>query len=410
MYTFDMQFESKIYTAKWGDYNITLEKNISEAGSVSGNGKFVAGMERTITAVTNEGYTWLGWYDDETKVSEGTSLTYNFAMPLGNKTYYARWEAITYTVYLDVNEGNELSTNSANIIYGTEYILQIPTRDGCIFLGWFTEQDGGIKLTNDLGVSLNIWNNSNIEVVYAHWAKYYNITYILNGGTNNSNNSNRYNSFEGAILYSPTKNGYYFDGWYISSTFSGSQMQRIEKDTTGNISLYAKWSAKTYIITLSTSKGSLCSTTANVTFGQFYNLPVPSGSNATFIGWRADNEVSTGINCVTDSSGSSKNSYSYYENKTYYACFEASLPATVTLTGTATNTIKSLSSNIWLGAGTYIFSWSATSTSNYIKVNGTTSTTGRTGSITITLNVGRYVPFSIYAYGTSSTTLTVKKT
>ena len=59
------------------------------------NGKYVVGDEATITATTNSGYIWLGWYDGNTKVSEGTSLTYTFTMGTESKTYTAKWELCT---------------------------------------------------------------------------------------------------------------------------------------------------------------------------------------------------------------------------------------------------------------------------------------------------------------------------
>ena len=75
------------------DYKITLSRNIQAAGTVTGAGKWQVGTELTITATTNSGYTWLGWYDGETKVSKGISLFYTFTMPASNKTYEARWKA-----------------------------------------------------------------------------------------------------------------------------------------------------------------------------------------------------------------------------------------------------------------------------------------------------------------------------
>ena len=93
-YTFTMGEESKTYTAKW--YKINLSRNDTSAGTISTlNGKYVVGDEATITATTNAGYTWLGWYDGEIKVSEGTSLTYTFTMGEESKTYTAKWSKVT---------------------------------------------------------------------------------------------------------------------------------------------------------------------------------------------------------------------------------------------------------------------------------------------------------------------------
>ena len=85
LYTYD-----KTLTAKWeiNEYNVTLNTS-GGGGTVSGAGKYDHPSRVTITATTNAGYTWLGWYDGTTKVSE--NLTYTFTMPAESKTYIAKW-------------------------------------------------------------------------------------------------------------------------------------------------------------------------------------------------------------------------------------------------------------------------------------------------------------------------------
>ena len=80
--------------AQWSinSYTVNTNKNISNAGTASGGGSKEYNSSVTITATTNAGYTWLGWYDGDTKVSTGSELTYTFTMPAENKTYEARWE------------------------------------------------------------------------------------------------------------------------------------------------------------------------------------------------------------------------------------------------------------------------------------------------------------------------------
>ena len=87
-FTFNMPAENKTINAKW--YKIDIVKNIEEAGSVSlPQSKYFVGDEATVTATTNDGYVFDGWYDGETKVC--SELAYTFAMPEQNKTYTAKW-------------------------------------------------------------------------------------------------------------------------------------------------------------------------------------------------------------------------------------------------------------------------------------------------------------------------------
>ena len=74
-------------------YFVTLCKDPEDGGEVSEASKtFVVGEEVAISATANLGYTWLGWYDGETKVSEADSLTFIFPMPAENKKYIARFK------------------------------------------------------------------------------------------------------------------------------------------------------------------------------------------------------------------------------------------------------------------------------------------------------------------------------
>jgi uncharacterized repeat protein (TIGR02543 family) len=74
----------------------------------------------------------------------------------------------------------------------------------------------------------------------------YNITYILNGGTNAATNPATYN-FESALinLAAPTRGGYTFGGWYENSGFTGAATAAIAPGSAGNKTFYAKWNEGT---------------------------------------------------------------------------------------------------------------------------------------------------------------------
>lgn len=68
----------------------------------------------------------------------------------------------------------------------------------------------------------------------------YNITYHLNKGTNSSYNITKYTSKTEFELFSPTRLGYTFMGWFTSQEFSGEVVEAIE-GFVGDLELYAKW-------------------------------------------------------------------------------------------------------------------------------------------------------------------------
>lgn len=78
--------------AKWDCYTITTNANMSNAGTytIKNQEMVTVGESVTITATTNLGYTWVGWFDGETKLTD--ELSYAFIMPAENKTYTAKWQ------------------------------------------------------------------------------------------------------------------------------------------------------------------------------------------------------------------------------------------------------------------------------------------------------------------------------
>ena len=69
----------------------------------------------------------------------------------------------------------------------------------------------------------------------------YNITYVLDGGTNDSGNPDTYTEqTETITLKAAVKDDYIFDGWYMDAEFK-EIVTKIVKGSTGNITLYAKW-------------------------------------------------------------------------------------------------------------------------------------------------------------------------
>jgi len=68
----------------------------------------------------------------------------------------------------------------------------------------------------------------------------FNITYELNGGTNNENNPTTYKAGDSFELAVPTKEDGLFLGWYTDSEFRNF-VTEIKDDSVGDITLYAKW-------------------------------------------------------------------------------------------------------------------------------------------------------------------------
>ena len=176
-----------------------------------------------------EGYTFLGWFNGDTKVDMIKAGT------TGNLNLVAKWEKIK--VYHDLNldlNGGTLDEAPTNYLEGEEFVLPIPTKEGYIFLGWY---NGGEKVEKIFATE-----TSDISLV-AKWEKikvYHNLNLDLDGGTLDEVPT-QYLEGEEFILPIPTKEGYTFLGWYNGS----EKVEKIFATETADISLVAKWKITT---------------------------------------------------------------------------------------------------------------------------------------------------------------------
>ena len=242
----------------------------------------VAGGELLKLPVVDErtGYTFDGWYkDDGTKIEAGDEVT-------GNITLYAKWTADTYTIAYNLNGGNNIDNPTSYNVETETITLSSTTRTGYTFGGWYDNATfAGEKITQ-------IAKGSTGDItLHAKWtADTYTIAYNLNGGENNVDNPTSYNvETETITLSSTTKTGYTFDGWYDNANLTGEKITQIAKGSTGNITLYAKWTADTYTIAYKLNGGN------NVDNPTSYNvetetiiLSSPTRTGYTFGGWYTD--------------------------------------------------------------------------------------------------------------------------
>lgn len=136
------------------------------------------------------------------------------------------------TYILDGGTNNEL--NPTTYIEGTIVKLEDPTKEGYKFLGWY--------LNDVLVTTINKEQKGDVELV-AKWEyikKSYNITYVLDGGTNSELNPPTYLEGETVTLHEATKEGYDFLGWYLNDVL----VTTIDSTQKGDIELTAKFKEK----------------------------------------------------------------------------------------------------------------------------------------------------------------------
>ena len=142
---------------------------------------------------------------------------------------------ITYELDGGVNHPkNKYSFTEDDVV-----ILREPTRENCIFVGWYESPDFS-------GEKIELWyegyKTANVTL-YAKWIVGYTITYELNGGINDSSNLSFFTEDDYSIhVYAPTRDGYRFCGWYETEDFTDSSISYFyTSENLRNITLYAKW-------------------------------------------------------------------------------------------------------------------------------------------------------------------------
>ena len=222
-------------------YTVTYD---SQGGTTVGAQYVVSGgtVGTLPAAPTKTGYIFDSW---NTK-SDGSGITFTGATTVteadGNITVYAQWDSYSYTVTFDSQSAdvaaNPTSKTVASPATTVDALPTPPTKADYTFAGWFTAASGGgTQFTATTAVTANI-------TVYAKWttSTVYTVTYDSQGGTSVSPQQVVSGGTVGTLPADPTRTGYTFGGWYTATSGGGTQFTG-STVVTGNITVYAKWTA-----------------------------------------------------------------------------------------------------------------------------------------------------------------------
>lgn len=215
---------------------------------------------------TKDGYKFCGWYTDKE-----TTQPYNFIIPVTSAfVLYAKWEANTYTASYDANTSDPVSQmpNSQQKQYGVPLVLSanIPQREGYVFIGWNTLQDGSgtrYQPSDEYTINADV-------TLYAQWKlAVCTVTFMADNKVYRVVQAN-YNSLLDEIT-PPHKDGYVFDGWYNSDKRWNFAQDRV----TGNLTLNAVFSGENFTVTPPVFSEGFTFTSESIE-------TVPFGGNYTF--------------------------------------------------------------------------------------------------------------------------------
>ena len=151
----------------------------------------------------------------------------------------SKGDAVDFTISYTLDGGTNDANNPADYTVETATItLADASKDGYTFEGWYSEA----AFTNQ--VTEIATGSTEPKEFFAKFsdAITYDISYTLDGGTNDANNPADYTVETATItLADASKEGYTFEGWYSEAAFT-NQVTEIATGSTGDVVLFAKYS------------------------------------------------------------------------------------------------------------------------------------------------------------------------
>lgn len=284
--------------ANWSYENYTITYELQGGSGVHGNPTSYTYVTPTIILdqfidqgdFGRNGYTFVGWFDADTGGNQVTSIPKNST---GNKTLYARWTIINYTITYNLNDGTNATGNPTTYNVESETIpLESATRTGYTFGGWYTD-------ANLTAPKSQITSGSTGSItLYAKWNIItYTITYNVDDETNAGGNPTTYTIESAKIdLANATKSGFTFNGWYSEDTFT-NEVTQIVSGSTGNRTLYAKFTVNGYDVIFVNNGVEVQNTEeefgATITFNGDTPTKTDPKNRYFFLGWNTNMSATT---------------------------------------------------------------------------------------------------------------------
>lgn len=214
-------------------YALTVAADPKAGGKVAGSGVYTTGQTPTISAVSNKGYKFTGWYDMAgKKLGEKGSLT----VPAieSDVKYVAKFKKTTCYVYVDVNNTDGGSVDGGgSVSYGGSMKLKAKKNNGYTFEGW--SEDGSIFSKDE---EINLENIKSDRDIRANF-KRYDFTVCVQPYPDYAGKvegGGKYNRGDTVGMRASAYDGYSFRGWMYNNQFVSNctyyEVRNLDRDAT----------------------------------------------------------------------------------------------------------------------------------------------------------------------------------
>ena len=289
-------------------YTITATANPSAGGSVTGGGSFNYGASCTLTATTNEGYTFTNWTENGNVVS--TNSNYTFTVN-ANRTLVANFTLNSYTITATANpSAGGTVTGGGSYNHGASCTLTATANQGYTFTNW--TENGNVVSTN---ANYTFTVNANRTLVANFTAN----TYTINVSANPSNGgtvsgSGTYTYGQNCTVVATANIGFTFTNWTENDNLVSTNAN-FTFTVTGNRNLVANFSTNAHTITAiaEPSDGGTIRGAGNYEYGASCTLTATANEGYNFVEWTKD-----GVQVSTDASYT----FTVTASETYVAHFQ----------------------------------------------------------------------------------------
>ena len=216
---------------------IVLLRNIDDAGSVSGAGKYAVGSTVTVYAYVNSSYTFLRWTDTKgNELSKATSFGFvntestdtliaNYAFTPGSPNEPSEPSTtLYYRLGLKAMQGCSVS-GAGRYLAGTSVRVSASVESGYSFLGWTNRNGETVSNSTSFNYTMPVdgdtltancvFNPGSPEEPSAPILRH-NVTVTCSDGGYYSGNTGRYLEGTSYTLTAYANPGYEFVGWYLN--------------------------------------------------------------------------------------------------------------------------------------------------------------------------------------------------
>ena len=318
----------------------------------------------TSNKIIRQEFVFEGWYDNAEY--SGTAIT-NLAGRTGDLIFYAKWRDENQVATV------QFSAQAGGVDAGTNITLTCATENATIYYNFENKQfdinslqnDGWQKYISDATATsegITIFANGSINpvTIYAiavcngmensdvstinYTLNVYTLNFNATGGTLSSDMQASVKVTSGdtyKIPSEPTKTGYDFKGWYLSTNPDATEnpiaeyAPNIKNTPTKSVIFYAKWEPITYTVIFDPNDGSVPPSYPTQTFtydvAQALDANPFTRTGYTFTGWNTVEDPTTTPGVSYIDKQSVKNLTTISERITLYAQWEAN-KATITVT------------------------------------------------------------------------------